>query len=212
MSPTIQSQPTKQQAVPVLEQKASSISANAPWILLAIVVVAAVVSVGFSFRDRLFAKADTSLSGYQAVFLTNGQVYFGKLSGAGSDYPTLTDIYYLQVNQAQSLQSGQQASALAAPASSSNPSLSLVKLGNELHGPVDLMRINKSQILFYEDLKASGKVAQAIVTYKQTGGAPTTATPATTDQSIPTTGTTGTTPAPTTATGAATVPPAAGLK
>jgi hypothetical protein len=31
-------------------------------------------------------------SKYQAVFFTNGQVYFGKLQAAGSDYMKLTDI------------------------------------------------------------------------------------------------------------------------
>jgi len=44
--------------------------------------------------------------------------------------------------------------------------LSLVKLGNELHGPTDAMHINRDQILFIEDLKDDSNVFQAITNYK----------------------------------------------
>ena len=140
-----------------------------PWIVLIVVVVILVV-LGVLFRQQLFStkKMSTSSSssqssGYQAVFLTNGQVYFGKMSEADSDYATLTDIYYLQVVQPPlqgTPQNGQQQSSQA------QPQISLVKLGNELHGPVDVMHISRSQILFYEDLKDDGKVVQAIKDYK----------------------------------------------
>jgi len=33
---------------------------------------------------------------YQAVLLDNSSVYFGKLQGDGTDYPVLTDVYYVQ--------------------------------------------------------------------------------------------------------------------
>ena len=39
--------------------------------------------------------------GYQAVLLDNNQVYFGKLEDLGTDYPVLTDVFYIEtaVNQ-----------------------------------------------------------------------------------------------------------------
>jgi hypothetical protein len=43
-----------------------------------------------------------------------------------------------------------------------NPQVSLAKLGSELHAPEDEMRINRDQILFWENLQDSGKVVQAI--------------------------------------------------
>ena len=45
--------------------------------------------------------ADAAVKGkqYQAVFLTNGQVYFGKVSHVDSSYVKIQDIYYLQVQQ-----------------------------------------------------------------------------------------------------------------
>lgn len=113
----------------------------------------------------------TGESGWQAVFLTNGQVYFGKLSGKGGKYATLHDIYYLQLAQAPqpSTQKNEQ----------QQPQVSLVKLGNELHGPVDEMKINRDHILFIEDMKNESKVVQAISNYKQSGGQ-TSPSPATT--------------------------------
>lgn len=136
-----------------------------PWVVLALVVIVLVV-VAVLFRDKLFAgkSGDAMMAKageYQAVFLTNGQVYFGKLAEDGGRYIKLTDIYYLQVNQPQ-IQGSQQTTQQA----QQQPQLQLVKLGNELHGPVDEMHINRDQVLFFEDMKADGKVAQAIKEYK----------------------------------------------
>ena len=90
---------------------------------------------------------------YQAVFLSNNQVYFGKLSNQNGKYPILTDIYYLRVTQP--LQPSQP-----------NPNVNLVKLGDELHGPADRMEINRDQILFVEDLKPDSQVVRAINDYR----------------------------------------------
>jgi len=99
---------------------------------------------------------------YQAVFLTNGQVYFGKLANLNNKYVTITDVYYLQVQQDSTSSSLQGASSATSPSSQ----VSLVKLGNELHGPQDEMYISSQQMLFWENLKDSGKVVQAIDKYQ----------------------------------------------
>ncbi len=96
--------------------------------------------------------------GYYAIFLSNGQVYFGKVTATNAEYTTLEDIYYLQVSEA--LQ--QVATAGQQPQSQ----LSLVKLGNELHGPKDFMQVNNTHIIFTEELKTDGKVVEAITSYK----------------------------------------------
>lgn len=90
---------------------------------------------------------------FQAVFLTNGQVYFGHLENADSKNMILTDIYYLQSTPQNPQQSNQ---------NSQNNNLTLIKLGQELHGPDDRMVIKSDQVLFWEDLKDNGKVVQAI--------------------------------------------------
>jgi hypothetical protein len=101
---------------------------------------------------------------YQSVFLTNGQVYFGKITAVTSTYIKLTDIYYLQVQQ--SVQPSTSSASNSTSATSSNSNAQLVKLGNELHGPEDEMQIYRPQILFWENLKPSGKVTQAINKYQ----------------------------------------------
>lgn len=101
---------------------------------------------------------------YQAVFFTNGQVYFGKLQKLSGGYFKLNDIYYLQ------------AKADATPESTSeNPQetstnqtsdVELIKLGREVHGPEDEMIISKDQVLFFENLKKDGTVTQSINKFK----------------------------------------------
>ena len=150
-------------------------SSALPWVILAVILLVLVV-VGVLFRDRLFPSSNTNTvateegasSGYQAVFLTNGQVYFGKLSGMTASYATLKDIYYLQVTTPPAADGSQ----LNQQQAQAQQQLSLVKLGEELHGPVDEMKINRDQILFYEDIKEDGRVMQAIRKYQTDPPAP----------------------------------------
>lgn len=100
----------------------------------------------------------------QAVFLTNGQVYFGKVKSISKDYIDLRGIYYLNVNQ--QVQPDQKPAGNNANNATNNQqsqsSISLVKLGCELHGPSDQMLINRDQVTFWENLKTDGQVAKAI--------------------------------------------------
>lgn len=103
------------------------------------------------------SKPEAKSSGYSAVFLANDQVYFGKLADANSQYPKLTEVYYLRVDR--KLQ--------PPPATeSAQPDVQLVKLGNELHGPVDEIRFNREQILYIEDLKDDSRIVAAIKEFK----------------------------------------------
>jgi hypothetical protein len=99
---------------------------------------------------------------YQAVFFANGQVYFGKLhTFHGGDFK-LTDIYYLQTQNATGTDSKNPQQT-----TTDQNNVQLIKLGDEIHGPQDEMIISKDQVLFYENLKSDGKVAQSIVKYKK---------------------------------------------
>ena len=93
----------------------------------------------------------------QAVFLTNGQVYFGHtVKSIDKQYLKLTNIYYIQINQP--LQASGTTNTNAA-----NTEYNLIKLGNEIHGPQDVMLISRSQILFIEDLRADSQIVSAMV-------------------------------------------------
>ena len=131
------------------------------WLTVLIIIVAIifaglwVVSKVTNWNILGIDKAGAS-GDWQAVFLSNGQVYFGQVSNEKTDIVVVKNIYYLQVTRTLQPPEGdvQQQSEL-----------SLVKLGNELHGPEDEMRINRDHILFIEDLKPDGKVVRAIERY-----------------------------------------------
>ena len=97
-------------------------------------------------------------SSYKAIFLTNNQVYFGKLRAQTLHNYILTDIYYLQETQGSQLQKVNSAQQIQ-----------LVKLGSEIHGPEDKMKINKNLILFIENLKKDSFVVKSINEYKEKG-------------------------------------------
>lgn len=84
---------------------------------------------------------------WQAVFLDNGQVYFGHLSSDGRGYVTLSNVYYLRA---------------AGDLSDAGATINLIKLGGELHGPEDVLHIPTEKILYWENLKDSSAVVQRI--------------------------------------------------
>ena len=132
-------------------------------ILVGALLVLTVFSGLFGGSAKNFGRLSdwADFSKYQAVFLTNGQVYFGKVTDANSQTLILEDIYYLR--SAGNLQTSD---AKNSTTTSETDNFSLVKLGNELHGPEDKMSINLSQVLFVEDLKADSKVVEAIRAYE----------------------------------------------
>lgn len=123
--------------------------------LAVLVVVVAVVFWGRDLVVKIFKNKSEGV--YSAVFLTNGQVYFGLMVQNNESEIILNNVFYIQVNE----KTADAANALG------QPSFNLVKLGNELHGPTDELFINRSQIVFYEELRDDSKVVESIKNYKQ---------------------------------------------
>lgn len=132
---------------------------------VALILVALSAFVWFLNRGVSALTANSAIKSkqYQALFLTNGQVYFGKVANIDASYVKLTDIYYLQVQQTVQPKDNDNNNA-------NNQQVSLAKLGGELHGPEDVMYVSRQQVLFWENLKGDGKVAKAIADYKAGGG------------------------------------------
>ncbi len=123
-------------------------------VLLSLAAVVVLISFIMSTFSRTSGVTDfVNSDQYQAVFLTNGQVYFGEITGTTNDTIILENIYYLQVDE--QLQPEQEGAT-------ANPEVSLAKLGNELHGPEDQMFISAKEIIFWENLREDGEVSQAI--------------------------------------------------
>lgn len=123
------------------------------WMIIVAVIILAAGIWWFTQGRGLGTQSigDIATGEYQAVFLDNGQVYFGKLKLAKGDFYQLTDVFYLQTGSISLDQTS---------------NLQLTKLGGEAHGPEDKMQINKEHVLFIEDMKAESKVVKAIQDYK----------------------------------------------
>jgi len=130
------------------------------WVVSIVVVLLVVFGAWFAW-SKMGGDTGVKSGQYQAVFLTNGQVYFGKVSNINGDYVKLSDIYYLQVQQSV------QPDDKSKNSDKDQSQVSLAKLGSELHGPEDSMNISRQQVLFWENLKNDGKVVQAINSYKE---------------------------------------------
>lgn len=130
---------------------------SAQSIVLPIILVLILAAVGY-FGVWPWWKMRGS---WQAVFLTNNQVYFGHLSLASGRSVKLTDVHYLQVRPGQPppqpVQEGQQA----------QPQINVVRLGGELHGPEQEMFISRDNILFWENLRGDSRVVDAIKQLKE---------------------------------------------
>ncbi len=109
------------------------------------------------YRSSMAATIDSNR--YQAIFFTNGQVYFGKLRNLNGDYFKLSDVFYLQTKAGDDSENPQETST------QDENNVQLVKLGGEIHGPEDEMVISKDQVLFFENLKKDGKVSGSIDQY-----------------------------------------------
>lgn len=105
-------------------------------------------------RDLVSGFLSSEKNEWSAVFLSNGQVYFGKIDSNGGREMVLKQVYYLQAEE------GQQVDDL------NQSRFKLVKLGSELHGPQDILIINKSSVIFYEYLREDSKVVDSIKNFK----------------------------------------------
>jgi len=126
--------------------------------LLPVVVVLVVAGLWYMQTGAMSAKVPGT---WQAVFLTNNQVYFGQASDLNKQYVNLKDVYYLQLQQPNA---GQQ---LPRQTKDQQPQFTLLKLGQEIHGPMSEMWINRDQILLIEGLRDDSKVVKTIADSKK---------------------------------------------
>jgi hypothetical protein len=88
---------------------------------------------------------------YQAVLLSNGTVYYGKLEHPESAHPILRDVYYVQTQ---------------VDNKTKEVSNTLVKRGNEWHAP-DHMVLNGNHILLMEPVAPDSAVSKLIAELKK---------------------------------------------
>ena len=113
----------------------------ARWVSVVVLAIAIGASVDptalpFSGTEKLYA-----------VFLLDGQAYFGHLEDVPwSDSVELTDVYYFD----------------DARKTTTDLSVGLLKRGTEIHAPADGMRIRRDKVLAIERVGLDSPVARAI--------------------------------------------------
>ena len=111
------------------------------------VLVVALFAATFAFvRWWDFTMPTLGSARYQAVFLANGQTYFGHYIDRLGPYAKIEDAFYIQQTPAADDQS--------------TPESKIVRRGSELHQPLPSVLIPKSAILFIEDLRPDAGVGQ----------------------------------------------------
>ena len=126
-------------------------------IFVMLLVLIALILVVLVVRTQLFRAGIASLfaptasevidrNAYQAVFLTNGSTYFGKLQEQGGEWFVLSDVFYLSA--------------------SDDAGTQLIKRGSEPQGPKEPMIIPRDQILFIENLRDDSEIVSAIKKFK----------------------------------------------
>lgn len=123
---------------------------------LAFLVLALAVGGWSVWPSNKSVDAGIDASKYQAVFLTNGQIYFGDLYSYNDEYLRLTTGYYPQAKTTDSADIENEESTTA------TSGIQLIRLGDEVYGPENEIFISKKQILHYENLKPDSKVSQLI--------------------------------------------------
>ena len=123
-------------------------------VLVGVVSVLAAVLLVVELRERFRGQASgLDASTYQAVFLTNDQVYFGILIHPEAQFPVLSDVFYVQLN----------GSVEEFKSQGTSPTGKIVRLGkSEPHGPANKMILNRDHILFYENLRPDSSVLRII--------------------------------------------------
>ncbi len=94
---------------------------NKLWLVVGFIVCLLIgLFVGHAVTYHVLRGSGSFSTPYQAVLLSNGSVYYGKLSGYGGGHPMLTDVYYIITKT---------------DPDTKQVTNVLVKRGKELHGP-----------------------------------------------------------------------------
>lgn len=111
----------------------------------AVIMLGALVAVYFLLPQGERINND----GYQVVYMTSGQAYFGKLKNTSGGYLVLNTPYTAQDVKSEGEKSEQ-------------TSTTLVKVSQQQYGPEESMSLKSDQVLFWQNLRDDSKVAQAI--------------------------------------------------
>lgn len=126
---------------------------HTPWLLAACIVL--VLAIGALVAWKMVYGAQPASDRYQAVFLDNGQTFFGKLKNTHGTYLRLEQAYTTKQQELPKDATDEQKQAVG-------NNLSLIKVDSVVYGPESTMMIRADQVLFWQNLQEGSKVSKAI--------------------------------------------------
>lgn len=116
------------------------------WITALAAITIAVALCVIAYQGARSRSVPEQSTPYHAVALMNGQLFFGRIDGFGTDYTVLRDVFYIQTRE--NPETKQVANVL-------------IKRGGEAHGP-DRMILNRQQVLLIEPVKQDSQIGKLI--------------------------------------------------
>lgn len=114
-------------------------------ITLLVILLGAIVAIAY-----LVPKGErVNNDGYQVVYMSTGQAYFGKLKNTTGNYLVLDTPYTAQDVKGEGENTAQ-------------TSTTLLKVSQQQYGPEETMSLKSDQVLFWQNLRDDSKVTQAI--------------------------------------------------
>lgn len=128
-----------------------------PAIVVAIIIVLCVAGwiVWSNLRDSGSVAIDSSK--YQAVHLSSGNVFFGKLEIINDEHLKLTEVFYAETVESDQAAEGQQGG---------ENTTKLIPFEDYIYGPEDEMVIDRSQVVFFTNLKSDSGAGKLINDHK----------------------------------------------
>lgn len=130
-------------------------------LIVVVLLILALIDAQYGIFSALRSNAQAK-GRWQAVFLTNNQVYFGHLSSFGLKYFKLTDVYYIRSAQVPVTPAATPEEGANATQPQFETRNELVKMTDDAHGPENELYIPKQQILFWQTLRQDSNIVRTI--------------------------------------------------
>lgn len=156
---------TKRKATPRAAAAAKKWSFETLMVPYAVIVLAIILGgMALWLHNKEYAQTMPNDT-YQAVFLSNGQVYFGKLAPLNRDYMKLSDVYYLQQSQSEALteEAAAETAETTAEEATTQTEFAVFRLGEtEIHQPTNEIILSREHIIMWENMEPTSQVIDAI--------------------------------------------------
>lgn len=125
--------------------------------VVTIVILALIAGgVGYAVNRYYFTLSKNKQETFHAVFLTNGQAFFGTIRSEDEYNIILDDVFYMQLvnRQMPPAEEGGEPQVVQVP--------QLVRKGDEYYGPSGTIRINRNQVTTIEELREDSDILKEI--------------------------------------------------